>query len=971
MIKHFLRGLFLSLTITTMSFGPLLGQDCLQLLDSTEFFQDKQREKAIYYGVSLLQKLDSGECDLRISLIDIYDNLGLALWEAKDQPMAMYAFERSLASSPSDSLDASLLKTYYNMSALNQELGQFAEAESHLRSVSLIVAKEFDPLSIENLQNHFNKGVFYRETGRFKESMESLNIASQISNKIEISDSLRIDLLIEIGTTYKHFGDLGAAEESLTKAIKMAKELDELLYLMAIDRLSALKIEQGEYSESESYLMHNLEVISKTYPDDSLLVLETLNGLGNLYYKINDLESADKYLDKANVLSGNIGTIKPYMMNNLGVVYLKLGNTTEALEYFKQGAEGFKKLFGSMHPDYASCLNNMASTYKELGDLGEALNLYMKVLDMDKVIYGSSHQRYATTLNNIAMVYMQLGSNSLAVKLLIDSKNIRAKALGTHHPLYVKSLNDLGLYYLISGDTLQSIQVLDEALQSEIQHMRDVFPVLTRQQRQLYFKMAKSNVERFCSLAFSDSYIHTEWAEIALNHFINTKGILFYASDKMRNLVLSSDNEDIKKTYEEWGEKKHQLAKAYLLVEEERHSRGISLEKLEEESNVLEKKLALSFSVFSDHESSKNIHWQAISAALPKNTAALDIIHHRNYSVKIVNDKIVQGFEEKANYTAFIIKPDTTLTAVTWSHEQDLDRGFKLYTNLLKYNYKDTVSYHTYWRAIDQKLDANIKRVYMAPDGVYYKLNPAVFLDTKTNQYVSDKYDIINITSTKDLITKKSTEFVRNAKIFGNPAYDKLLTPAKISQLPGAELEAKEITGILDVRKWDTESFYFLDATEDKVKELDNPGVVHIATHGYFNDDPSFTEPLNSSGLFLSRTDDSPQDGVLSAYEAMNLSLDRTSVVVLAACETGLGTVKNGEGVFGLQRAFLVAGAKNVLISLVKINDQAARRFMNIYYEQLLESEDPQAAFFSARTKFKKEDPNPYNWGAYILVSRN
>ena len=133
---------------------------------------------------------------------------------------------------------------------------------------------------------------------------------------------------------------------------------------------------------------------------------------------------------------------------------------------------------------------------------------------------------------------------------------------------------------------------------------------------------------------------------------------------------------------------------------------------------------------------------------------------------------------------------------------------------------------------------------------------------------------------------------------------------------------------------------------------------------------PENEHPLHSSGLFLSRPEISDNDGLLSAYEAMNLQLDQTNVVVLAACETGLGTVQNGEGVFGLQRAFLVAGSDNVLISLVKINDQAARKFMNLFYEQLLVDNDPQSAFFNARRKFKEEDGNPNNWGAYILVSK-
>ena len=948
--------------VVIFSMTDLYGQTCLELVDSVEYFKNRQREKTIFYGAQLLEKLDRGECVMEIGLTALYNNLGLAFWEAKDQQNALYAFQTSLAYSPTDSLDAALLDSYYNLSSLNQELGHFDVADRYLKYADKIVENEYGLMSLENVLHLYNKGVFYRETGKFNESLTALNAADFIGEDIRMADSLRINLLIEIGTTYRHFGDMESGEEKLTQAIQMAKESDQLLYLTAIDRLSALKIEQGQYSDSENYLLHNLEIKHDSYPSDSLFVLETLNGLGMLYYKINDLESANKYLEEATLLTENMTAVRPYMLNNLGTVYMKLGNTNQALNYFKESADGFRALFGSMHPDYASCLNNLAGAYKELGDLDEALNLYVKVLDMDKVIYGERHQRYATTLNNIALVYMQLKNHSLAARLLLDAKAIRAEVLGTHHPLYIKSLNDLGLYHLITGDTLSALTVLDEALSSEIQHMRDVFPVLTRQQRQLYFKLAKNNVERFCSLSFSDNYVQTEWAQTALNHFINTKGILFYASDKMRKLVQASDDDEIIQTYEDWREKKYQLAQAYLLAEEERNTRGISLEKLEQESDELEKRLSLAFSVFSDQEKSAYFRWQDISSSLPDSSIALDIIQHREYRVEIIDERIVQGFEERSNYTAFIIRPDTTLTAVNWPKFSDFDKSYSLYTNLLKFGLPDTSSYHTFWEPIDEQL-TGVKRVYMAPDGIYYKLNPAVFLDTRSNRFVSDKYDIINITSSKDLLGRENKRFLREARIFGNPAFDKLATDIGLGQLPGAEREANDITKILDVRRWETETYYYVDATEDKVKALDNPGVVHIATHGYFNEDPSFTEPLNSSGLYLSRSENSEEDGILSAYEAMNLVLDKTSVVVLAACETGLGTVKNGEGVFGLQRAFLVAGANNVLISLVKINDQAARRFMNLYYEQLRQQEDPQEAFFSARAQFKQEETNPYNWG--------
>ena len=222
------------------------------------------------------------------------------------------------------------------------------------------------------------------------------------------------------------------------------------------------------------------------------------------------------------------------------------------------------------------------------------------------------------------------------------------------------------------------------------------------------------------------------------------------------------------------------------------------------------------------------------------------------------------------------------------------------------------------------------------------------------DMYVIDEYDIVNITSGKDLLYQVESQFVRDVKIFGNPNFTRLNTGYKLNQLPGAEQEASDISKILDVRRWKAETYYFDNATEQRLKTLSNPGVVHIATHGYFNDDPDNIDPLYSSGLFLTRTEDSENDGVLTAYEAMNLVLDETNLVVLAACETGLGTIQNGEGVFGLQRAFLVAGAKNVLISLVKINDNAARTFMNLYYDQLREFARFTKGFFCCPNSIQK-----------------
>ncbi|MEM9894911.1 MAG: CHAT domain-containing tetratricopeptide repeat protein [Bacteroidota bacterium] len=945
------------------------SQTCLQKLDSAETYKYSNQEKARFYAHDLLVDLDSSRCLVDVGIAGFYNNLGLILWEINDKSKSLQALQSGLRFElqVKDSIHQDLLGLYYNLSSFYQETGDFRTAENYLKLAGRVTDRLFADRPDQKVRFLLAEGILYRETGDFQKSRAALEEAFTAATNLD--DSTQVFLMIELGTTYRHFGELEKSEEQLLAAVEMSKGKQDLLHLQAIDRLSSLKIEQGEYSDSESYLLHNLEEKNKRYGNDPVLLLETLNELGFLYYRLNDLQSAEEYLNQALRKGADIRAIRPYMLNNLGTIYMRTGEIDKAEAFFKESAEGFKNLFGTLNPDYASSLSNLAAIHMQRNELGPALNIYMKVMDMDRVVYGSDHSQYATSLNNVALLYMRLGNISLSGKLLEQCRDIRKKTLGIYHPSYIKTLNDLGIYYLLQMDTVAAMNQFNLALTSEIRHMQDIFPVLTDNQRKLYFNETRSNIERFSSLAFSDRFIRSSYAEDALNHFINTKGILFYASEKMRRLIQASDDDRIIKIYESWRTTKYKLAQSYLLTEDERVKQGISIEDLEEESEKLEKQLASSYKVFAQQETNSYHDWIEISNALDDSTAMVDIIQYRNYSVKVEDNELKQGFEDLSNYAAFIIKPNEVLKPVKWRRTDEFERNFNLYKNSLKYKLIDRTSYNLFWRPVDEQL-FDINRIYLSPDGIFHKMNPAVYYKVASKSYISDEYDIIHLTSGKDLLYKEEKRLVKEAAIFGNPDFSSLEEGESLQQLPGAELEANDISNILDVRRWDADVYYNKEVTENRIKTLENPGIIHIATHGYFNEDPEAINPLYSSGLYLSKDTESGNDGILSSYEAMNLALDQTSLVVLAACETGLGTVQNGEGVFGLQRAFLVAGADNILLSLLKINDNAAREFMNLFYQELLKSEDPKVAFFDARSIFKEQNKNPYNWGAFILVSK-
>jgi CHAT domain-containing protein len=182
------------------------------------------------------------------------------------------------------------------------------------------------------------------------------------------------------------------------------------------------------------------------------------------------------------------------------------------------------------------------------------------------------------------------------------------------------------------------------------------------------------------------------------------------------------------------------------------------------------------------------------------------------------------------------------------------------------------------------------------------------------------------------------------------------------------------------------------------VKAVHSPRVLHLATHGFFTASteqaetkaPSVatsnlaTDPMLASGLYFAganRTltgkpwDADLDDGILTAFEASSLNLSNTELVVLSACETGLGVTRNGEGVFGLRRALQEAGAGAVLMSLWKVPDQETEELMKPFYEKFLSGEDKQKALREAQLEMRERvkarrdgDDVPFYWGAFVLV---
>ncbi|MCS6790226.1 MAG: CHAT domain-containing protein [Bacteroidia bacterium] len=293
-------------------------------------------------------------------------------------------------------------------------------------------------------------------------------------------------------------------------------------------------------------------------------------------------------------------------------------------------------------------------------------------------------------------------------------------------------------------------------------------------------------------------------------------------------------------------------------------------------------------------------------------------------------------------------------------------------------------SYRLLWGFLDSLLPAKVKVVYFSPDGVYYLVNVATLYDAQRGRFVADRYEVRYVASSRRLLLKRGRFPVQKPVVVGNPDFGALpdsaaelrtrsyrLFEGGIPPLPGAEVEAKGIAQLLGV-----EAVIGKAATEDFMKRLQSPQVLHVATHGYFVGGGK--NPLLAGGLLLAQAAvwDSlfpplgRDDGRLTAQEASNLNLIGTELVVLSACETGLGEVR-GEGLYGLQRAFLEAGAQRVITTLWQIDDEATRELMLSFYQNWVKrkrGEGVDEVFNRTLRTFREKHPEPYYWGAFVVM---
>lgn len=881
--------------------------------------------------------------------------------------------------------------------ALSDNAGLFESKEKYERHKKFLIEgfkKRTDNMSDEDqARGWIDRAEILYASGKYKLAAGFLLSALAYyetegkTNSIDYAKALaNLGLVAHSGGRYTYSMDF------TTRSMELREELfgkDSKGYAASLNNYALLIKDLGQYNKAEKLLSEAVVLNKKAYGSESVEYAITLNNQGVLNQALGRIEQAEElFLQAINISEEHLkekSANYQQLQTNLALLYQETGRYDEAEQIYLNAIELRKKRLGAGHPDYAHMLVNLASLYMDMGkydeveeNLKEARNIYLSKL-------GENSPSTASAIADLGNFYRFRGRYEEALPLLKQAKDIRRTTLGNEHPDYVQSLEDLAIIYGKSEKVDVAIENYETVMEQTMSFINEYFLPMSENEKTKYWNKIRPRFQRFYSFGLDHYKEYPELSLMMYNYHLATKAILLSASNKIREEILNSNDEELIQKYTEWLDQKESLAKYYTYSKEEIEQENINLDSLENAANDSERFLSENSKVFGDEINKERIQFHDLTGVLQNDEAAIEIIR--------VN-KFENSFTDEIQYLGLIAgrgseKPDV----VSLKNGSDLEgKYFKYYNNVIKQKMGDEYSYGFYWEPVEKHLQG-IEHAFISVDGVYNQINIGTLRDNEGN-YVVDKLNITILGNTKDLLRIKGTvqeEKNTNAKLFGYPLYG---GDGSISMLPGTKTELEEISKILS-SSYTVNTYMEEIATEENIKNIESPGLLHIATHGFFLEDvgnkskvfgvqteKAKDNPLLRSGLLftdagktalgeVSNSLSGSNNGVLTAFEAIGLPLNNTKLVVLSACETGLGDVKAGEGVYGLQRSFLMAGADALIMSLWKVDDDATQKLMTEFYKEWAQDgKELETAFAQAQKSLKNEYPHPYYWGAFVLVRR-
>jgi len=920
----------------------------------------------------------------------------------------------------------------YNESVRLSSQGKYNEAIPLAERALEIREKGLDPGHADVALALNALGELYYYKGDYALAESFFQRALAIREKVLGPDHPEVaDLINNLAVLAKEKADYTKAEAFHNRALAIREKTfgpDHINVANSLNNLSLLLQMMGDYTRAEPLIQRALSIREKALGPNHLSVATSSNNLAMLYHFKGDYTKAESLYQRAlTIREKTLGPDHPEVattLNNLALLYLLKRDHTKAETFLLRALMIREKKLGPEHPNVAQSLHNLASLHFDNGDHAKAEPLFQSALAILEKSLGTEHPRLADTLYYLASLYHAKGDYEKAEPMYQRALAIKEKSLGAKHPAVAVSLYGLATHYAARGDIAQAVSFQSRA--SVVSERNFALNLATGSERQklAYLTQLAAQPGSTISLHVHSAPNDLRALRLATATILQQKGRILDAMFDSHYTLRSRFNAQDQALLDQLKDLNAKLARLVLdgpqrATPAEHQKQVIALE---EQKEKLEADISSSSAEF--RAQSQPVTLEAVQAAIPTNAAVIEFFSYRRYDVKY--SKLNEAFGPW-RYVVYVLWRHGEPRWVELGEAKAIDDAVDALRRALRDPKRTDVKRLA--RKVDEQvmrpvraLLGKTRRVLISPDGAL-NLVPFAALVDERNWYLVTRYSFSYLTSGRDLLRlqvkqeSKSEDLVLADPAYGEKEADDKTRAAsrdivkktqeaktdapQLSQsvsmdqvyfppLPGTAGEAEAMKRLLPQARVLTQE----QATEGVLKQVSRPHILHIATHGYFlrdlelptantltSESPRLAEltpggekienPLLRSGLALAGANlrkSGEEDGILTALEAAGLDLWGTKLVVMSACDTGIGEVKNGEGVYGLRRALVLAGSETQVMSLWPVSDTATRGLMVDYYRRLQRAEGRAEALRQVQLQMLRNPKrqHPYYWASFI-----
>ncbi len=862
--------------------------------------------------------------------------------------------------------------------------------------------------------NKNNQSLPLTTSNNYNSEQQNNSSTFDIDNKFAQLDSHIIYLASEALNDIEK-GQYEKAKEKFERIIELHGTSKDEIYGLSLDGLGICSQYLGHFPEAIEYYKESQQIIKDILGENNDYYARSLNNYGFCLTVIGDFKPAlEKLLLSLKIREAIFPANHPDIAmsyGNIGFCFQQQGEFRESVGYFEKALSIQRKNYNESHPDVIKTRANLALSYQMIGEKEKTKEQFDLISKYNK----NSINTDAAAIEIIrGFGGMMEKDYDEAIKHFNKSIEINKITVGEQHPDIVKSLKNLALCYYAKGDK-RYFQTQCDALKMEQELLLSSLGSFNENLRNVYWNRYSSDFLSF----YPDLIVSENRKDLAGELYdksaLFAKGLMLSASTEMRRLILNSGDHKA-------NEKLKELDKTHSKIDELK-AKGQDTKSLEDKADKLESELIAFLKEKNiDILQDLRLTWQDVQKELGDDDLAIEFLTFDDPGV------------ETPYYVALTLRKTYDLPhIIRLGNERDLLKYTKdAYTSI-------EASAFIWANFLFNSELEGVNNIYFSPSGELHNIaieSMPYWMDE--NKTVSDAYKIYRLSSTRELVTKhKKTTAGKGAVLYGHIDYNSASTSKQETEisrkkhevngnitrggfdpeeagfrggekwppLDGTHLEVENVRNIL---KKNVDMRTGVSATETTFKNLsgEKKKIIHIATHGFYwteekaqkknvsfsprledDDNNTVDNAMTRSGLLFSGAnltfDHKPipneeDDGVLTAQEVSHLDLRGLDLLVLSACQSGQGEI-SGDGVFGLQRGFKMAGAQSIIMSLWSVNDKATQIMMTEFYKAYTSGKSKREAFLIAQQKVKeiygnyKDEEQEIlidkpHWAAFILL---